>query len=115
MLILFLFLVLCIFTSCKSSNVKSVVAAESKFDLDFFADNEISFSYRNKGYMPLLSLCMEQDSVDKVEFIGVVESKRDDKVYAILTDDKEIGEEVNVTFGPHPANTKRKTNTNKIE
>lgn len=41
--LLFLFLVLCIFTSCKSSNVKSVVAAESKFDLDFFADNEISF------------------------------------------------------------------------
>lgn len=65
--LLFLFLVLCIFTSCKSSNVKSVVAAESKFDLDFLADNEISFSYRNKGYMPLLSLCVEQDSVDKVE------------------------------------------------
>jgi len=38
-------------------------------------------------------------SIDKVEFIGVVESKRDDKIYAILTDDKEIGEEINVTFG----------------
>lgn len=38
-------------------------------------------------------------SIDKVEFIGVVESKRDDKIYAILTDDKEIGEEISVTFG----------------
>lgn len=38
-------------------------------------------------------------SVDKVELIGTINSKRDNKVYAILTDDEEIGEEVNVTFG----------------
>jgi hypothetical protein len=38
-------------------------------------------------------------SIDFVELIGVIESKRDDKVYAILTADKEIKEEVNVIFG----------------
>ena len=38
-------------------------------------------------------------SVDVVEFIGTINSKRDDKVYALLTDDEVIGEDVNVTFG----------------
>ena len=41
----------------------------------------------------------DDGSVEKVELIGVIESKRDDKVYALLTEDKEIGEEVNVIFG----------------
>ncbi len=38
-------------------------------------------------------------SVDKVELIGTINSKRDDKVYAVLTEDEVIGEEVNVSFG----------------
>ncbi len=38
-------------------------------------------------------------SVDVVELIGTIESKRDDKVYAILTEDEVLGDEVNVTFG----------------
>ena len=38
-------------------------------------------------------------SVDRVELIGTINSKRDNKVYAILTADEEIGEEVSVTFG----------------
>lgn len=38
-------------------------------------------------------------SIDRVEFIGTIDSKIDDKVYALLTDDEVIGEEVNVTFG----------------
>ena len=38
-------------------------------------------------------------SIDTVEFIGTINSKRDDKVYALLTDDDVIGDEVNVTFG----------------
>ncbi len=37
--------------------------------------------------------------VDVVEFIGTINSKRDNKVYALLTDDEVIGEDVNVTFG----------------
>lgn len=38
-------------------------------------------------------------SIDKVEFIGTINSKRDNKIYALLTDDEVIGEEVNVIFG----------------
>lgn len=38
-------------------------------------------------------------SVDVVELIGTIESKRDDKVYAILTEDEVLGDEVSVTFG----------------
>ena len=38
-------------------------------------------------------------TVDKVEFIGTINSKRDDKVYALLTDDEVIGEDVNVIVG----------------
>lgn len=38
-------------------------------------------------------------SVDTVEFIGTVNSKRDNKVYALLTEDEVIGDEVNVVFG----------------
>lgn len=38
-------------------------------------------------------------SVDVVELIGTIESKRDDKEYAILTEDEVLGDEVNVTFG----------------
>ena len=38
-------------------------------------------------------------SVDGVELISTIESKRDDKVYAILTEDEVLGDEVNVTFG----------------
>ena len=38
-------------------------------------------------------------SVDTVEFIGIINSKKDDTVYALLTDDEVIGDEVNVTFG----------------
>ena len=38
-------------------------------------------------------------TVDKVEFIGTINSKRDNKVYALLTADEVIGDEVNVTFG----------------
>ena len=41
----------------------------------------------------------DDGSIDRVEFIGTIDSKRDDKVYALLTDDEVIGEEVNVTFG----------------
>ena len=38
-------------------------------------------------------------SIDTVEFIGTINSKRDDKVYALLTADEVIGEDVNVIFG----------------
>lgn len=38
-------------------------------------------------------------TVDVVELVGTIESKRDDKVYAILTEDEVIGDEVSVTFG----------------
>lgn len=38
-------------------------------------------------------------SVDVVELIGTIESKREDKVYAILTEDEVLGDEVSVTFG----------------
>ena len=38
-------------------------------------------------------------SIDTVEFIGTIQSKRDDKLYALLTEDEVIGEEVNVIFG----------------
>lgn len=39
------------------------------------------------------------DSVDVVELIGTINSKRDDKVYAVLTEDEVLGDEVSVTFG----------------
>lgn len=38
-------------------------------------------------------------SVDNVEFIGTINSKRDNKVYALLTEDEVIGDDVNVIFG----------------
>ncbi len=38
-------------------------------------------------------------TIDTVELIGTINSKRDNKVYAILTSDEEIGEDVNVSFG----------------
>lgn len=38
-------------------------------------------------------------SIDTVELVGTINSKRDDKVYAILTEDEVIGEDVNVIFG----------------
>ena len=38
-------------------------------------------------------------SIDSVELIGTINSQRDNKVYAILTDDEIIGENVSVTFG----------------
>ncbi len=38
-------------------------------------------------------------TVDSVELVGTIDSKRDDKVYVVLTEDEVIGEEVNVTFG----------------
>jgi hypothetical protein len=38
-------------------------------------------------------------SIDTVEFIGTVESKRDNKIYALLTEDEVISDEVNVFFG----------------
>ena len=38
-------------------------------------------------------------AIEVVELVGTINSKRDDKVYAILTDDEVIGEDVNVTFG----------------
>lgn len=38
-------------------------------------------------------------SVDTVEFIGTINSKRDNKVYALLTEDEVIGDDVNVIFG----------------
>lgn len=39
--------------------------------------------------------------VDKVELIGKIKSERDDKVYAILTTDETIGEEVNIHIGTY--------------
>lgn len=38
-------------------------------------------------------------SIDTIELIGTINSKRDNKVYAILTEDEVIGEDVNVIFG----------------
>lgn len=38
-------------------------------------------------------------TVDVVELVGTIQSKRDDRVYAILTEDEVIGDDVNVTFG----------------
>lgn len=37
--------------------------------------------------------------IEKVEIFAEIKSERDDKIYVLLTSDKEIGEEVNVTIG----------------
>ena len=37
--------------------------------------------------------------VEKAEILGIIPSQRDDKNYIILTQDEEIGEEVNIIVG----------------
>lgn len=41
----------------------------------------------------------DDGTIEKVEFIGTINSKRDDNVYVLLTADEVIGDEVNVVFG----------------
>ena len=41
----------------------------------------------------------EYGKTGKIELITEVKSKRDDKTYVLLTPDKEINDEINVSFG----------------
>ncbi len=53
----------------------------------------------NEERREFIEIVNADGSVDTVELVGTINSKRDNKVYAILTEDEVIGEDVNVTFG----------------
>ena len=53
----------------------------------------------NEERREFIEIVNDDGSIDTVELIGTINSKRDNKVYAIFTEDEIIGEDVNVTFG----------------